>query len=119
MHADVSAGAVDSLDPVTERPAIIVLGFMETNDVQLIPSFQEMAHVVELPTAPKLLSNRKLPQFRQLVAHMKVSLTLVTCLACCSVYLVLANCDSYFQITSGGQLHGHVQLQGQLALVPV
>lgn len=51
----------------------------------LIPSFQQMAHIVELPTAPELLNNRKLPQFRQLVAHMQVSLNLVTLLACCSL----------------------------------
>lgn len=51
----------------------------------LIPSFQQMAHIVELPTAPELLNNRKLPQFRQLVAHMQVSLNLVTLLHCCSL----------------------------------
>jgi hypothetical protein len=76
---------VDGFDPVTERPAIIVIGFKETKDMVLIPSFQQMAHIVELPTAPELLNNRKLPQFRQLVAHMQVSLNLVTLLACCSL----------------------------------
>ncbi|BDA51191.1 hypothetical protein COCOBI_18-0670 [Coccomyxa sp. Obi] len=64
--ADISGGALDAFDPVMERPAIIAIGFAETPDVQLIPSFQKAAHIVQLPTARKLLDNVKLPAWRKL-----------------------------------------------------
>lgn len=63
---------MDAFDPVMERPAIVAIGFAETPDVQLIPSFQKAARIVELPTARKLLDNVKLPAWRKLVTHMQV-----------------------------------------------
>lgn len=70
--ADISGGALDAFDPVTERPVIIAIGFAETPEVMLIPSFQKAARIVELPTSPKLLENVKLPAWRKLIAHMQV-----------------------------------------------
>lgn len=65
-------GATDGPNAVMERPEIIVLGFVETAQVQLIATFR-YAKIVELLTAPEVLSNRKHPAFRRLVAHMQAS----------------------------------------------